>query len=275
MREGGWTMRTVDFPVSRLGTFDVGVLSRKKHHMASFLEVDVTEARKDVRRRRRAGEGVSFTAWLLKTIADELAADGEVDAARLGRRKNLVFDDVDIAVLVEKLVDGKAVPLPLVVRKADAKSAEEIGREIEDAKSPASAEGRAGFVLGKRNYDAAMRLYYLLPQWLRVLLFGAVLRDPVRAKAMMGNVAYTSVGGAGGPAGWILPRSIHPICFAVGSIGMMPRVRSGGIEPREIMRLTVLIDHDVVDGSPAARFVARLVRAIEGGGAAAATESRG
>jgi pyruvate/2-oxoglutarate dehydrogenase complex dihydrolipoamide acyltransferase (E2) component len=257
-------MRTVDFPLSRLGTFDIGVLSRRRHHMASFLELDITRVRGELRRHRREGEEISFTAWMLKAIASEMAADGEVNAMRYGRRKNVLFDDVDIALLVEKIVGGKAVPLPLVIRKADKKSAVEISREIEGAKRREGGEGSEGFVLGAGGRDSLMRLYYLLPQWLRVLLFGAVLRNPIRAQAMMGNAIYTSVGGAGGPAGWILPRSIHPICFAVGSINKMPRVRDGGIEAREILRLTVLIDHDVIDGAPAARFMGKLVRAIEG-----------
>jgi hypothetical protein len=257
-------MRIVDFPSSRLGTFDVGVLSRRRHHMAAFLEVDVTAARSEIRKRRREGESVSFTSWLLKTIATEIAADGDINAARYGRRKNIVFDDVDVAILVEKTVEGKAVPLPLVIRKADEKSAEDICRELEDAKSAEGSEGSGNFLLGPGSRERLMRLYYALPQWLRVLLFGAVLKNPIRAKAMMGNAVYTSVGGAGGPSGWILPRSIHPLCFAVGPINKMPRVRSGGIEIREILHLTVLIDHDIVDGSPAARFMARLVRAIEG-----------
>ncbi|NJO84205.1 MAG: 2-oxo acid dehydrogenase subunit E2 [Blastochloris sp.] len=37
------------------------------------------------------------------------------------------------------------------------------------------------------------------------------------------------------------------------------------IEPREILNLTVVFDHDVVDGAPATRFVRQLVELIESG----------
>jgi hypothetical protein len=94
---------------------------------------------------------VSFTAWLLKTIADEMAADGEVNAGRIGRGRNVIFDDVDIAVLGEKLVDGKAVPLPLVVRKADAKSPEEIGREVRRPLRASDRGGRGGIAEERHN----------------------------------------------------------------------------------------------------------------------------
>ena len=37
------------------------------------------------------------------------------------------------------------------------------------------------------------------------------------------------------------------------------------IEPREILNLTVVFDHDVVEGTPAARFGQRLVELFESG----------
>jgi pyruvate/2-oxoglutarate dehydrogenase complex dihydrolipoamide acyltransferase (E2) component len=55
----------------------------------------------------------------------------------------------------------------------------------------------------------------------------------------------------------------------------MPRVTPRGIEAREILRLTVLVDHDVVDGAPAARFLARLARSVEGGGAGSPKGAQG
>jgi pyruvate/2-oxoglutarate dehydrogenase complex dihydrolipoamide acyltransferase (E2) component len=36
------------------------------------------------------------------------------------------------------------------------------------------------------------------------------------------------------------------------------------IQPREFLALTVTMDHHVIDGSPAARFIARLRELIEG-----------
>jgi pyruvate/2-oxoglutarate dehydrogenase complex dihydrolipoamide acyltransferase (E2) component len=41
----------------------------------------------------------------------------------------------------------------------------------------------------------------------------------------------------------------------VGGISQKPGVHEGKIAIREVLDLTVSIDHDVVDGAPAARFV--------------------
>ena len=40
----------------------------------------------------------------------------------------------------------------------------------------------------------------------------------------------------------------------------------GRIEPHERLSLTLVFDHDVIDGAPAARFARRLVELIESGG---------
>ncbi|NBF41550.1 MAG: hypothetical protein GVY14_14150, partial [Spirochaetes bacterium] len=46
--------RTVEtFPLSRIGTFDVGVIGGKKHQITGLLEVDVTTARARLRAMRR------------------------------------------------------------------------------------------------------------------------------------------------------------------------------------------------------------------------------
>jgi len=39
----------------------------------------------------------------------------------------------------------------------------------------------------------------------------------------------------------------------------------GRIESREMLSLTIIFDHDVIDGAPAARFTCRLVELIESG----------
>ena len=65
--------------------------------------------------------------------------------------------------------------------------------------------------------------------------------------------------------GWFIPISIHPVCFGIGSIIKKPVVVHNQIEIREILNMTVLIDHDIVDGANAARFINLLIKDIENG----------
>ena len=53
------------------------------------------------------------------------------------------------------------------------------------------------------------------------------------------------------------------LSVAVGGIAEKPGVHQGEIVVREYLSLTVSIDHDIVDGAPAARFVQTFRSLIE------------
>ena len=109
------------------------------------------------------------------------------------------------------------------------------------------------------------------PTWPLSRLVNAVLgmvmrRDPTIPVSMAGTVGITAVGMFGkGHSGWGLEATRHSLDLIVGSIAWKPAVIDGRIEPREILNLTVVFDHHVVDGAPAARFARRLIELIESG----------
>jgi hypothetical protein len=150
-------------------------------------------------------------------------------------------------------------------RKADKKTLCQIQDEIETAKSQ-TVKSEGDYVLGEEQSRLGMRLFVRLPQWLRLILMRlVVLRDPQRVKDMMGTVMITTVGMMGHTRGWIMPFSMHPLCLAFGSLNEQAAVYKGEIQKREILHLTVLIDHDVIDGVPAAKFVDDLVKKLQAG----------
>jgi pyruvate/2-oxoglutarate dehydrogenase complex dihydrolipoamide acyltransferase (E2) component len=256
----------IPYPSSRQLTFDVGKIGLSKHHVRALLEVDVTEARRLIKQNRQSGRKISFTAWLIKSIADCVALHPPVAGVNDAKRnKVLVFEDVDVSIAVEKEVNGTRVPLPYVIRKADKKPLCEIQEEIESAKAQ-SVKGEGDYVLGEGKSALGMRLFVGLPQWLRLTLMRQfVLNHPQRVKDMMGTVMITTAGMVGHTRGWIMPFGMHPLCFAFGSLNEQAAVYKGEIQKREILHLSVLIDHDVIDGVPAARFVDDLVRKLQAG----------
>jgi pyruvate/2-oxoglutarate dehydrogenase complex dihydrolipoamide acyltransferase (E2) component len=74
----------------------------------------------------------------------------------------------------------------------------------------------------------------------------------------------TSVGmfGGGGGFGIGFPTPIA-LGLVVGGVSPRPRAVDGEVEIRDVLDLTVSVDHNVVDGAPAARFAADLRRLIE------------
>jgi pyruvate/2-oxoglutarate dehydrogenase complex dihydrolipoamide acyltransferase (E2) component len=56
---------------------------------------------------------------------------------------------------------------------------------------------------------------------------------------------------------------LHTLCLTVGGITVQPALVDGRIEAREYLALTASVDHDIVDGAPAARFAGRLRGLVE------------
>jgi pyruvate/2-oxoglutarate dehydrogenase complex dihydrolipoamide acyltransferase (E2) component len=254
------------FPASRLATFDTGRITARKNLMRAMLEVDVTEARLLLRSYRRAHKTqASLLAWVLWCVARGVTEYPRVHGLRKGKRGVVVFDEVDISVLVEREVDGEPLPLPVVIRRADEKSVSEIDLEIRQAQQQ-EIQKNGDYVLGKNNYARWMKLYVLLPAFLRRMAWLVILSKPNLVKAMAGTVAVSSVGMMGQIRGWAIPGSFLPLSLLLGSVVKKPGVApDGSVTIREYLHLSVSIDHDVVDGAPATRFIRRVVEMLEAG----------
>jgi pyruvate/2-oxoglutarate dehydrogenase complex dihydrolipoamide acyltransferase (E2) component len=255
----------VPFPPSQHQSLDWMDLMHRQHTVHALVEVDVTDARRAIREQRAAtGEGLSFTAFVVGAFARAIGEDTRMHAYRKGRRGLVLFDDVDVTVLVESDLEGAKIPVPHIVRAANRKSATSIHREIRDAQTGEVPYG------GLRRW---LPVWLLVPGVVRRLAWSRLLADPRRRKRLTGTAAVTAVGMFGRGAGWVVPLTDYSIALAVGSIARKPAVVAddtpGGtgerIAVREILSLTVSVDHDVIDGAPAARFTMRLKELLERG----------
>lgn len=253
------------FPASRQFTLDVGKIGLHKHHIKAIIEIDVTDSRRKIKNKRAEfGDKISFTSWVLKCISQAIFENKQVHALRKGKNKLVIFNNIDISIVVEKEVDGVLVPLPMVIRDVNKKNLNEIFNEIEKAKKQ-EIKNENNYVIEQNRKKEPIKLFSLLPQFIRLLIWKVILSNPYRIKNMMGTAVVTSVGMMGNVNGWLIPYSIHPVCFALGSIVKKPGVIKNSIAIREFLEMTILIDHDVIDGAPAARFVSRLTDLIKNG----------
>ena len=62
---------------------------------------------------------------------------------------------------------------------------------------------------------------------------------------------------------WGIPIAIHPLVVEIGAVESPPCPGRRRVEPREFVSITVLFDHEVVDGVPVARFLRRLIQLME------------
>ena len=262
MKEKLGPYHLIDLPAARRDAPNSHDLYWWKHSVYGLLEVDATVVRHFIAAHKaRTGEALSFTGYLAFCLAQAVGEHPLVQAYLKGRKQLVVFDDVDVALMVERTIGGTRAPMVHVIRRANHKSLREIHQEIRTVQTqPVSPnKGFAPWVM------FFMRLPWPLPK-----LFGALLRaaqrlDPTIMVALGGTVAVTAIGMFGQHSGWALTPPAHSLMLVVGGIARKPAVVEDRIEPREILNLTVAFDHDVVDGAPAARFVRRLVELIESG----------
>lgn len=229
----------------------------KKPMIHGLIEVDVTKARTLLREHKsRTGASLSFTAFLTVCLAKAVDEHKAVQAMRMGHRRVVIFDDVDVWIPIEHEAGGQKMPLPHVVRVANHKSVRTIHDEIRAAQvADVTRVARGPRVLPAALFGPALWVFWQIGR----------LR-PQLQKRSAGTVALTAVGMFGKGAGWGVPPPFPtPLMLTVGGIGTRQEVRDGQIATREYLSLTISVDHTIVDGAPAARFTQRLAEFIESG----------
>lgn len=249
-------------PRSRIATFDVYSVGMLRHHIAALLEFDVTDARQKLRTLKKIGKRVSFNGWLVKVISSAVIQHPEVAAFLCNKKRLVSFHNINISMLVEKEISGSKVPIPMLIENTNIKNIYDITQEIENAKKQAISNDDLVVNRQTKFYE---RLYYRFPGFLRRTIWRFMLNHPKIAYNKMGNVVITSLNMLGRINGWFIHKSIHPLSFGIGSIIKKPVVIDDDIMIREMMHVTVLIDHDVIDGAPMVRFINDLSRFIESG----------
>jgi pyruvate/2-oxoglutarate dehydrogenase complex dihydrolipoamide acyltransferase (E2) component len=255
--------QVVEFLPERRGMAAYLDLKSGKHCMYALLEVDVTLARKFIQDyETKTGEQLSFTGYLISCLARAVDADKSVQAYRKGSKKLVMFDDVDVGFMIELKKGEKRVLTGHVIRAANRKTYREIHQEIRSVQSnqmPSDSEKVSWF-------RSAMLLPWPLSKMFKATFRMLMSRDPTIVTSMAGTVGISSVGMFGkGHAGWGIATGSHGLDLIVGGTARRLTEVDGQVEARELLSLTIIFDHDIIDGAPAARFTRKLVELIESG----------
>jgi len=246
--------QVVPYPKSRQAIVDYLSVAQRQHSIHGLIEVDVSLPRRLIREHKtKTGESLSFTGFIIGCLAQAVGENKALNAYRLGRNRLVVFDEVDISTPVERKAEGQRIGTPYVIRAANTKTFWEIHQEIRTAQ------------VEETGAYKRMRLSGSLPNFVVRLFWILLKRYPHMKKKYTGTVGITAVGMFGKGAGWGIPITNYTLQVTVGGIGEKPWVVEGRIEPREVLSLTVSVDHDVVDGAPLARFLQRFKELIECG----------
>ena len=234
------------------------------HNMYALTEFDVTDIRQRLRSQRRNGVNISFFGFLLSAIARTIDENKELNHIRRGKRI-YYFDEVDINIPIELELDGISTPQRFVVRDAAKKTRTEITNEIEQA---SKSWKEYGTVHKDDKWTLVwIKIASMLPKWLSKFITKQFAKNPFRVKKGFGTTYVSSVSGFTNFSGFIIPffpGQTRPLAFAIGNIFKKPGIVGSEIKIREFINITICINHDLVDGAPAARFVNRLKLRIEG-----------
>ena len=248
--------------ITRRTTWPIELLNNvaPKNRIYGLVEIDVSKARKFISENEaKTGEKLSFTAWVTKCIAQTISEHPEVQAFKKGKKKLIIFDDVDVGLIVERQIKSERVAIPYTVRKANGKSFRQIHDEIRRAQDPSAPVGFG------EGLPRSVRLFLRLPGLLRKPFWWKIRSDPFMKKRFLGTAAVTAVGMFGKGGGWAIPIGLHPVVCALGGISKKPRDPTNPAEIGEFLSMTVMFDEEVSLGAPATRFLARLSELMQAG----------
>lgn len=229
----------------------------KKNLICFHFDADVTHARRLMQRfKNLTGRSLSFTVFILCCFCKAVDEEKRMHAMRKGGRKLILFDDVDATVIIEKEVEGALQPVYYIVRRANCKSFFDIQREVRWAAKV-------------RFEDMCSRLdrffFTNVPRPLRDLTYWLHRRSPRLTKFFHGTTCITSVGMFGTGTVYMTPLIGSTSSLSVGTINTAFRPVSGRMKVREMLSLVLTLDHDIIDGAYATRFIMRLKALIDRG----------
>lgn len=221
--------------------------------MHGLVDLDVTEANQLLVRHEPP---LSFTAFVVASVARAAATHPAVHAYRNWRGQLVSHRYVDVTTIVEIATAQGPFPLAHVIRSADSRDVVDLTDELRRVKTDPSSSGSGRWLM--RAAPVGARIPGVIPAMY------AVMGRSVRIRQRAGTVAVTAVGMFAGGGGFAIAQpTLMSLQVVVGGMTARPRVVEGRIEVREVLDLTVTIDHNVVDGAPAARFGAELRQLIE------------
>ncbi len=250
------SFQTISMPRQRRFSIDAGRMGRHKHIVHGLAEMDVTLARQEIQGyKERTGERLSFSAYIANCLGEAIGRHQHLHAYRDWRGRLVIFENVNIVIMVEAELEGRKVPMPYILKAVNKKSFLDLHKEIRSVQASPAKSQEARF----------MRWFLVLPWPFRRSFYWVVQRMPHYFRENSSSVLMTAVGMFSRGGGWAITMPTHTLVVALGGIAQKPGVVEGQIVPREYLHVTISIDHDIVDGAPAARFANDFRTLVESG----------
>ena len=246
------------FPKARNLVLDILSEGRRKNTIQLLFEVDATAMRAQIAKcAESSGSTISVTGYVARILACTVAQEPRMQAYRHKGRELIVFENVDLSVMVEREVDMSLLPLPFIVRAANKKDFFEVDAELKKAKSAALyADG---------PLSALEATFFSLPRIVRKIVWRFARNDAHLFRELAGTVGVTSMGMYAAGRAVVVPITPMTLTLSIGAICLQPAFADGVLVERELLQLNLSADHDIIDGAPLMRFAATLKKNLENG----------
>lgn len=248
--------RTVDVPRMRHMIWDIMEEARRKDMIHISFDVELAGIQTQIEKYSvQSGIRVTLTTYIAKVLADSVAAEPEMQAYLNAKRQLVVFEDVDLSVMTERKIEGTRLPVPFIIRAANRKGLVEIDAAMKEAK-------RKPLHTGRGPVSALESQFYSLPRIVRKIIWFFIRRDPRLFKAVAGTVALTSLPWKidGHAIGWTISPMTLTLIIATTSNKVV--LIEGKVVEQEVLQLHFTADHNVIDGAPLWRFIARFKKRL-------------
>jgi pyruvate/2-oxoglutarate dehydrogenase complex dihydrolipoamide acyltransferase (E2) component len=252
-KDRGYTSIPMTF--NRRAVIASATVTKEKNAIHCLTEIDVSEPRRLIQEHlNKTGERLSMTAYIVTCLAHVIKDHPLLNSFHKGRHQ-IILDDVTVNVLIEREINGEKVPEPIGINKAQLKTYREIHSEIREAQK------KTGDQLGSLS---GLTWVKLIPSFLLRTFIRIADRNIHMAKRY-GKICVTAVGMFNKESVWFIPHGTATVLITVGGISEKVIQVDNKFVAREHLCITASFDHNIVDGSPAARFMKQLTETIKNG----------
>jgi pyruvate/2-oxoglutarate dehydrogenase complex dihydrolipoamide acyltransferase (E2) component len=205
---------------------------RKKNTVYLFTEFDITDIRSNLRKFQIGyNDKISLTAYMTRCFARTLNDHKLLNSYRSGRRKIMQFDEVDVAIMVEKEIDGQNQPIHYIVREANNKHLHIVDEELKYSKTAPIED----------MVTSLDRTFFgKVPDAIRRIFWWLTRKDPKVKKQYSGTVGLTNIGMFGYGNMFVLPITPMTCTLAIGTIEKkLIMLDSGELQNREMLHATI------------------------------------
>ncbi|MDJ0711817.1 MAG: 2-oxo acid dehydrogenase subunit E2 [Woeseiaceae bacterium] len=229
------------------------------------LDIDVTEAKRFIDRKREAGVKLTMVHMTTAVLARAMAFDAPEMNCFIRRGAIVGRNFLDVMVPVQ--VGGDAGVTPVIVRDAHARKVTDIAAEIR-GKAARSRDGeeikaaRNKYVLNNIPWPLRRPIFRIL-KWITVDM-GVEIKALGLSAHSFGSFVVSDIGSFGLNTGMtaLMPAAKVPCVIVLGKIEEKPVVRNGEIVIRTVLPLTGTFDHRVVDGAQIGKLARGIKRAF-------------